>query len=89
MKTLSVEVFKARDSDESYAIRAKGDEHWRAVTGYGSNFEKIWTVDFEGPVPSDLSSIHWEAILDRAVEAYRLSDPLVTTVDWQNLVMRQ
>jgi hypothetical protein len=83
MDTLNVELHKARDAEECYAIRIAGEKTWRATNGFGSDFERIWTIEFQGPVPTDLSVVQWEALLDRAVEAFRLSDPIVTNLDWK------
>jgi hypothetical protein len=85
MKTLFIELHKARDAEGSYAIRVRGEDRWRAVKGFGSDFEKVWTVEFQGPeIPND-SEVSWVSVLERSIEASRLSDPVVLNVNWQSL----
>jgi hypothetical protein len=83
MSTIRVNLYEAEDSDGAYAIRLAGAETeiWRAQKGYGSKFTLVWTVEFEIPgSAADPETLDWNEILDRSIEAYSLSDPIVTTM---------
>ena len=80
----TLHLYKAAEAEAAYALKMDEDPggNWRAKRGYGSNFVKLWSLDVEGdPVPS-LEKIDWEAILDRAIEAYQLSDPVLANFHW-------
>jgi hypothetical protein len=80
MRNLRIDLYRAADNDETFAIRLPTDNPhtWRAERGYGGSFQKIWTVEFEMKDDETVESLDWDALLIRAVEAYRLSDPVIT-----------
>lgn len=84
MELSAVHLFKARDAEDSYAICLDGDTSgvWRAERGYGSDYEKIWTVELQSEHRPDLEQIDWDAVLERAVEANDLSDAVITNFEW-------
>jgi hypothetical protein len=87
MNAISVELFRARDSEDSFAIRKPGEQGWRAMIGFGSDFEKVWKLEFEGTSDVNEESLSWEALLGRAIEAYNMSDPVVTDMKWQKITL--
>ena len=80
-----VHLYQAKDADQSYGLRLAGDplDTWRWERGYGKDFEKVWTVELqsEGEIPGN-TQIDWEAVLDRVLEAYQLSDPVISNYHW-------
>jgi hypothetical protein len=84
METVTIQLYKARDAEEAYAIRRPEPENWLARSGFGSQFEPVWTVEFQGSFSSE--PVDWQSVMDRAIEAYRLSDPIVTNFQWPGLV---
>lgn len=80
MSKLLVDLYKA--GDDTYAIRLADNRTtgWLAEKGFGGDFTKVWTVEFTGPEMANGDSNAWDALLERAVEAYNLSDPIVTNV---------
>ena len=82
MEKVNLQLFKARDAEEAYAIRFPQEERWLARSGFGSQLEHAWNLEIQSEAPLDRYTVDWEAVLDRAVEAYRLSDPVVTNFDW-------
>lgn len=77
----SIELHRARDAEESYAIRLAGEQSWRSRIGFGSQFEKVWNVEFQPAMEVDLELLDWDPVLDRAIEAFRMSDPIVTNFE--------
>lgn len=82
MQKVNLQLFKARDAENAYAIRFSKEERWLARSGIGSQLEPVWSLEFQSDLPLDRNSIDWEAVLHRAIEAYRLSDPVVTNFEW-------
>lgn len=85
MHSTNVDLLKASDAADSYAVAAEGDDvqgPWRAERGYGSAFQKVWSVEFQSRTQPDLRQVDWDAVLDRAIEAYDLNDPIITDFEW-------
>ena len=82
MEKVTLQLFKARDAERSYAVRYPHAERWLARSGFGSKLESVWDLEIQSEVPLDRDGVDWEAVLDRAIEAYRLSDPVVTNFEW-------
>jgi hypothetical protein len=82
MNSISIELAKARDAENSFGIRPVGNDHWLARTGFGSDLQPVWTVEIQGNLPSDKEAVDWDMVLSRIVEAYRLNDPVITGFDW-------
>jgi hypothetical protein len=85
MEKVSLQLYKARDADEAFGLRFPREDKWLARTGFGSDFEPIWTLEIQSAQPADRPRVDWENVLNRAVEAYRLSDPVITNFDWPAL----
>jgi hypothetical protein len=86
MFVLHIDLFQAADAEESYAIRFQKDPVIRAQRGLGGDLKKVWSVDFESEDAPDLERIDWDELLDRTVEAWTLSDPVVSGVNWREFV---
>jgi hypothetical protein len=86
MEKLALHLFKARDAEEAYAIRAPNDERWLARSGFGSQFEPVWTLELQSDGAADQRAVDWDQVLERAVEAYRLSDPVLTNFQWPTAI---
>ena len=82
MSKPNVQLYKARDADDGYGIRLQAEQPWLSRSGFGSHFEPVWTVEVESELPPHRETVNWEAVLDRVVEAYRLSDPILTGFQW-------
>jgi hypothetical protein len=87
MQNVNLQLYKARDAEEAYAVRFPGEETWLARTGFGSQFEPVWNLEFQSEAPFDRKKVDWEAVLERSIEAYRLSDPVVTNFQWPEQVV--
>ena len=80
-------LHEAEDGENSYALSLPGDAEgaWRAQQGYGGKFKQVWSVDFvAGEAPSD-RGVDWDQVLTRAIEAYSMSDPVITNYRWPML----
>jgi hypothetical protein len=77
-----LELFAAADADDSYALRVAGEKAWRARTGFGSGLEHVWTVEVESSIEPELAEVDWDAVLERAIEAFEMSDPVISNFDW-------
>ncbi|HTG43655.1 MAG TPA: hypothetical protein VK633_03900 [Verrucomicrobiae bacterium] len=89
MQKVSVELFSARDAESSFAIRLAGDKEsagWKFRKGFGSEFEKVWAVEFHTMDSPDLAAADWEAVLNRTVEAFQMSDPVIENFHWPVIV---
>jgi hypothetical protein len=66
------------------AASVDGDTHqrWRAERGYGSAFEKAWTVEVQSESRPEFNQVDWDAVLDRMIEAFDLNDPVIAGFDW-------
>ena len=86
MTSIALTIFKSRDADQSYAIALEDDppETWRARSGFGQEFERIWAVDLQSETSPEVQTVDWETVLERAIEAYHLSDPVITNFEWPN-----
>ena len=82
MEKVALQLFKARDAEEAYAIRFAREERWLARSGFGSQLEPVWTLEIQSEEAIDLEAVAWDQMLERAIEAYRLSDPVLTNFDW-------
>ena len=84
MNSLSLQLFKAQDAVDSFALALPNDPAatWRAQTGFGSDFQPIWTLELQSANPADLRLIDWNSVLERAVEAYQLNDPVISNYAW-------
>ena len=82
MEKVALQLFKARDAEEAYAIRFPKAERWLARSGFGSQLESVWSLEVQSEEVIDPKSVDWDQMLQRAIEAYRLSDPVLTNFDW-------
>lgn len=84
MNSALIDLYKARDAIDSFAISVRGDPGgtWRARSGFGSDFAKEWSVEFQSRDSVDLDLVAWSAVLDRVIEAHQLSDPLIADYKW-------
>ena len=84
MDSTNILLLKASDAEDSYALAAEGDGQgvWRAQRGYGSVFENVWTVELQSEGRPELRQVDWDAVLERAVEAYDLNDPVIANFEW-------
>ena len=82
METVTVQLYKAKDAEEAYALRYSNQEAWLAQTGFGSEFEPVWKLEVQSDESADPRQVDWDAVLQRAIEAYRLSDPVLTKFRW-------
>ena len=85
MEKVALQLFKACDADEAFGLRFPRDDKWLARTGFGSAFDPVWTLEIQSAQPVDRSRVDWENVLERAIEAYRLSDPVITNFKWPSL----
>jgi hypothetical protein len=87
MESNTVLLYQANDAEESFAIRLENDppESWRFQKGFGKHFQQVWSVELQGDLRPNFSLVDWEAVLDRILEAYHLSDPLLTNFTWPHL----
>lgn len=84
MEGCTVLLYQAADAENSFAIRLQQDppDAWRAQKGFGTKFENPWNIEFQGKNAPELVKINWDAVLERAVEARNLSDPVITNYEW-------
>lgn len=82
MEKVNLQLYKAPDAEEAYAIRFPNTDGWLARSGFGSQMEPIWTLELQSNQPVEQRHVNWGAVLERAIEAYRLSDPIVTNFNW-------
>jgi hypothetical protein len=84
MNSLTVNLFKARDAEDSFAIALAGDPpgKWRAVSGFGSDFAREWTVELQSAAQPELATVDWNGVLDRAIQAAEMSDPVIADYNW-------
>jgi hypothetical protein len=80
----TIELFEAKDGDQSYAIRLKDDpgKAWRFTRGYGADYQKVWTVELESSHVPEPDLIEWESVLERALEAWQMNDPFISNYEW-------
>jgi hypothetical protein len=84
MDSKSIHLHKAKDAEDSWAINLVGDHSgvWRAQKGFGQNFEKVWSLELQSPQAPDLAQTDWDVLLDRAIEAYDMNDPIIAKFQW-------
>jgi hypothetical protein len=84
MEATIVHLHKATDAEDAYALCVAGDkrESWRAERGFGQNFEKVWSVELQSDRRPNQLEVDWDAVLDRAIEAFNLSDPVIANFQW-------
>lgn len=85
----TVFLYQAADADDSYAISLPGDARakWRAEKGFGQKFKQVWTIEFQTAEPPSLNAIDWDQVLNRAIEAYTMNDPIITNYTWPTFDM--
>lgn len=69
---------------DSWAINLVGDiaEMHRAEKGMGNRFRKVWSLELQSEEAPDMSRIDWDAVLERAVYAYDMNDPVISKFKW-------
>jgi hypothetical protein len=84
MQTATVHLYEAADAQDSFALKLEGDQAftWRAAKGYGRKYQQAWTVELQSERIPELNRVDWDAVLDRVIEAYSLSDPLIANYSW-------
>ena len=84
MEACKVLLSQAQDAEGSYALRLESDppECWRAQSGFGKQFDPAWALELQSDSLPEIRLIDWELVLVRAVEAYHLSDPVITNFHW-------
>ena len=87
MEKVNLQLFKATDAEEAYAIRFPREQKWLARSGFGSQLEPVWSLEFQSDTPLQRKSIDWNIVLERAIEAYRLSDPVLTNFEWPKVAV--
>ena len=85
MEKVHLQLYKAVDAEEAYAIRFAPDQTWLARTGFGSQLQQVWMLEVLSESRVDRCRVDWDAVLERAIEAYRLSDPVITNFNWPDL----
>lgn len=83
----TVFLHQAADAEDSYAISLPGDPkgNWRAQKGFGANFKKVWTIDFQSATPPSIQAIDWDQVLLRSIEGFTMNDPIITNFEWPSL----
>jgi hypothetical protein len=84
MEVMTLHLFKADDAEDSFAIKVAGDSSYRGRRGFGQQFKNVWSLEIQSEQKPDLVFVDWDKMLDRAVEAYEMSDPVLTNFDWNN-----
>ena len=84
MNTQIVHLHRAKDAEDAWSINLVGDKSdvWRAERGFGNDFERVWSLELQSPKEPDLHSVDWDAVLERAINAYDLRDPIMTDFIW-------
>src|SRR4051812_30630920 len=69
---------------DSWAINLTGDlaETHRTQKGFGSKFKKVWSLELQSLELPDYSLVDWDAVLERAIYAYDMNDPLISNYEW-------
>lgn len=83
----TVFLHQAADAEDSYAISLPGDARasWRAQKGFGQDFRKVWTIEFQSAHAPSIQATDWDQVLLRAIEAYTMNDPILTNYSWPSL----
>lgn len=83
MVKVVLKLFRSRDGEDSYAIALENrEENFLARRGFGQDFEKVWSLELQSLVTPETLMVDWDTVLERAIEAYQLSDPVITNFDW-------
>jgi hypothetical protein len=84
MRITTVHLFQGADGEEAYAIRLPEDpdKYFRAERGFTHDFEHVWTVEFETDEGPDRWGTNWDQVLNRAMEAYAMRDPVISSYHW-------
>jgi hypothetical protein len=84
MESINIQLHKANDAEDGYALRTDQDaeERWRAKRGYGSEFQIVWSVELQSQELPNLDQVDWDAVLERTIEAHDLNDPVITDFQW-------
>ncbi|MGV3772701.1 MAG: hypothetical protein ACO1QB_07350 [Verrucomicrobiales bacterium] len=87
MEVATIQLFQANDATDAYAIKLKGDgaATWRAQRGFGQTYDQVWSLELQSDGHPDWQNVDWDTVLDRVLEAYTLSDPVVTNFQWPAL----
>lgn len=87
MEVCTAHLYQAEDTEGSFALALPNDppERWRAQSGFGRRFRKVWSIEFQSEAMPESRLVNWEAVLERALEAYSLSDPVITNFQWPQL----
>lgn len=86
MVATTLHLFQAMDAEQSFALKIDGDaDTWRATQGFGQDFREVWTIEVQSAVAPNPLEVDWDQILDRAIEAYEMSDPVLTNFEWPHL----
>jgi len=69
---------------DSWAINLAGDlaESHRAHKGFSDGFKMVWSLEIQSADQPDYSKVDWDAVLERAIYAYDMNDPLLTEFEW-------
>jgi hypothetical protein len=91
MKALTIDLYKANDAEDSFALHLPSDPHefWRAEIGFGKTFAKVWRVELQSrEMPPELRLIDWDAVLQRVLGAYNRSDRVIGEFEWPQVAVR-
>ena len=77
-------MYEATDAEDAHAVCVEGDpsDTWRVRKGFGQKFKKVWSVELQSKTAPAAMEVDWDAVLERAIEAYDLSDPVLTNFEW-------
>ena len=76
-------LHRALDAEDCFALSVEGEPPgWRAVRGFGQNFQKVWTIELQSESAPDLFQTDWDAVLERVIQAYDLNAPVITDFHW-------
>ena len=84
MESCNVLLFQATDATDSYALKFPSDpaDQWRAQSGFGKEFQQVWAIELQSDSLPDFQRVNWDAVLERSIEAFNLSDPVITNFEW-------
>jgi len=80
-----------RGDADSWAINVPGGlaENFRAVKGVSHQFQKVWSLELQSAEPPELEKVDWDAVLERAIYAYDMNDPLISDFAWPLKTLKQ
>lgn len=85
MVVTTLHLHEAKDAEGSFALKMDDDDSWRATRGFGQDFQKVWSLEVQSLVAPNPLEVDWEQMLERAIEAYEMSDPLLANFEWPDL----